>query len=70
MTNRVNADFLQILLCQLRQNALIDLVLAKASLILPKAKASEPVSPDHSAADTRCRPPRPLKLLKILASGP
>jgi hypothetical protein len=44
MTNRANADFPQILLCQLRQNALIDLVLAKASLILPKAKASEPVA--------------------------
>ena len=44
MTNRGNADFPQIFLCQLRQNALIDLILAKASLILPQAKASEPVA--------------------------
>ena len=44
MTNRANADFLQILLRQLRQDALADLVLAKASLILSKAKASEPVA--------------------------
>jgi hypothetical protein len=36
MTNRANADFLQILLRQLRQDALVDLVLAKASLILSK----------------------------------
>ena len=44
MTNRANADFPQILLCQLRQDALIDLVLAKASLVLLKAKASAPVA--------------------------
>jgi hypothetical protein len=52
MTNRANADFLQILLRQLRQDALADLVLAKASLILSKAKASEPVAdiPWSSAA--------------------
>jgi hypothetical protein len=44
MTNRTNADFLQILLCQLRQDALINLVLAKTSLILSKTNASEPVA--------------------------
>jgi hypothetical protein len=44
MTNRANADFFQILLRQLRQDALVDLVLAKASLVLLKAKASEPVA--------------------------
>jgi hypothetical protein len=51
MTNRANADLLQILLDQLqilldqlRQDALIDLVLAKPSLILPKTKDSEPVA--------------------------
>ena len=44
MTNRANADFLQILLRELRQDAFVDLVLAKASLILSKAKTSEPVA--------------------------
>ena len=44
MTHGANADFLQILLRQLRQDALADLVLTKAYLILPKAKASKPVA--------------------------
>ena len=44
MTNRANANFLEVFLRQLRQDALVDLVLAKASLVLLKAKASEPVA--------------------------
>ena len=48
MTNRTNADFLQVLLRQAREDPFVYLVLAERSLILSKAKAPQP---DHDVHD-------------------
>jgi hypothetical protein len=42
MTNRADADFLQVLLRQAREDLFVYLVLAERSLILAKAKAPQP----------------------------
>jgi hypothetical protein len=47
-TNGTNADLLQVLLGQVREDPLVDLVVAERSLILSKAKAPQP---DHDVHD-------------------
>src|SRR5580704_7362855 len=42
MTNRTNADFLQVLLGQVREDPFVDLVVAERRLVLREAEAPQP----------------------------
>jgi hypothetical protein len=48
MTNRTNADFLEVLLGQVRENPLVDLVVAECRLVFFEAQAPQP---DHHVHD-------------------
>ena len=50
MTNRTDADFLQVLLCQAREDPFVNLVLAERSLVSFEAKAPQPTSEVHDGA--------------------
>ena len=47
MTNRSNADFLQVLLRQTRQDPFVNLVLAEGPLVSFEAKAPQPIPDIH-----------------------
>ena len=56
MTNWADADFLQVLLCQVREDPLVDLVVAESRLVLFKAQAPQPDHDVHGGApNTDCR---------------
>ena len=48
MTNRTNADFLQVLLGQVREDPFVDLVVAESRLVFFEAQAPQP---DHDVHD-------------------
>ena len=50
MTNRTNADFLQVLLREAREGPFVYFVLAKCGLVLFEAKAPQPSSEVHDNA--------------------
>ena len=54
MTNRTDADFLQVLLGQAPQDPLVNLVLAEGDLILFEAQAPQPACHVHDSAQTKC----------------
>jgi hypothetical protein len=51
MTNRANADFLQVLRREAWQDLFGNLVFAKCGLVLPKTEAPQP---DHNVHDGAC----------------
>ena len=61
MTNRTNADFLQVLLGQVREDPFVDLVVAESRLVFCEAKAPQPDHDVHDGAPN-------LGLLTSLAS--
>jgi hypothetical protein len=50
MSNRTNADFLQVLLGQVREDPFVDLVVAESRLVFFEAQAPQP---DHHVHDGR-----------------
>ena len=52
MTNRTNADLLQVFLRQVRKDPFVDLVLAECRLVAFEAKAPQPISEVHDIART------------------
>ena len=62
MSNDIDTEVLQVLSCQSRQDRVVDRVFAKASLVLSKAKASEPVADVDPARAKSVRSRHPLKL--------
>ena len=52
MTNRTNADLLQVFLRQARKDPFVNLVLAEYPLVAFEAKAPQPISEVHDIART------------------
>ena len=50
MTNGTNADFLQVLLGEVRKDPLVDLVVAECRLVFFEAQAPQPDDYIHEAA--------------------
>jgi hypothetical protein len=50
MTNRTNADFLQVLLREAPQDPFVNLVLAECGLVSFEAEAPQPISEVHDSA--------------------
>ena len=50
MTNGTDADFLQVLLGEVREDPLVDLVVAECRLVLFEAKAPQPDHNVHKGA--------------------
>jgi hypothetical protein len=55
MTNRTNADFLQVLLGQVREDPFVDLVVAESRLVFFEAKAPQPNHNVHEGAHNQWR---------------
>jgi hypothetical protein len=52
MTNGTDTDFLQVLLCQVREDPLVDLVVAECLLVFFEAQAPQPDNHVHDDAHT------------------
>jgi hypothetical protein len=52
VTDRTNADFLQVLLCEAREDPLVYLVVAERSLVSFEAQAPQPNHDIHGGAPT------------------
>ena len=52
ITNGTDADFLQVLLCQVREDPLVDLVVAECLLVFFEAQAPQPDNHVHDDAHT------------------
>jgi hypothetical protein len=53
MTDGTDADFLQVLLCQIREDPLVDFVVAECLLVFFEAQAPQPDNHVHDDAHNR-----------------